>query len=492
MSQYILAIDQGTTGTTVLILDEQLQILAKENQEFTQIYPQPGWVEHDPEAIWQSVLTALQRAIAVAQIDPQKIGCIGITNQRETTVLWDRETGKPIYNAIVWQDRRTTALCDALKAQGLEPLFRQRTGLVLDPYFSGTKIRWLLDNIDGLRSQAQAGKLAFGTIDSYLIWRLTNAAVHATDGSNASRTLFFNLHTLQWDPELLYHLQIPESILPQIHSSAEQYGTTQGVPGLPDGIPITGVAGDQQAALFGQTCFQPGDAKCTYGTGAFLLLNIGPKPIFSQQGLLTTMAWQIGDQVSYALEGSAFIAGAAVQWLRDGLKLVSNAAEIETLAQQVPDSGGVIFVPALVGLGAPHWRPHARGIISGITRGTTAAHLARATLEGIGFQIYDLVHAACADWRPGLSSFKVDGGAAANNLLLQFQADILDKEIIRPKIIETTSLGAALLAGLGKGLWQSFKEISDIWQVETRFQPNLNHHQREDYLLRWARAIQLT
>jgi glycerol kinase len=489
--RYVLSIDQGTTGSTVVILDEQIRVLAKVNEEFPQIYPRPGWVEHDPEAIWTSVVAALKRALAQAKIDPAQIAGIGITNQRETTVIWERDSGRPLHNAIVWQDRRTADLCDQLKRDGAEPLFRERTGLVLDPYFSGTKVRWLLDHVDGARPRAEAGRLAFGTIDTYLIWRLTGGAVHVTDVSNASRTLLFNLRTLEWDDELLARLGVPRALLPRPRPSSERYGVTRGVPGLPDGIPVAGCAGDQQSALFGQACFAAGDAKCTYGTGAFLLLNTGDQPVASKHNLLTTVAWRIGEETTYALEGSSFIAGAAVQWLRDGLKLIRSAGEIEDLARQVPDSGGVVFVPALVGLGAPHWRPDARGAIVGITRGTTSAHLARATLEGIALQIHDLVGAMCADRGEGLSSFRVDGGAAANDLLMQLQSDLLDLPILRPQVLETTAVGAAFLAGLAVGVWQSPDAIASAWKLDRRFTPSMSSEQRAAYLTRWAKAVQV-
>jgi glycerol kinase len=378
-----------------------------------------------------------------------------------------------------------------MKDQGLEALFKERTGLVLDPYFSGTKVRWMLDNVAGARERAEAGELAFGTVDSYLIWRLTGGAAHVTEASNASRTLLFNLRTLDWDPELLSHLEVPRALLPEVRRSSERYGATRGVPGLPDGIPVAGAAGDQQAALFGQACFSPGDAKCTYGTGAFLLVNTGDRPVTSGSGLLTTVGWTIGEEVTYAMEGSAFIAGAAVQWLRDGLKLIRSAAEVEALAKQVPDSGGVVFVPALVGLGAPHWRPQARGVIQGITRGTTAAHLARATLEGIALQIQDLAVAMCRDTGRSLTSFRVDGGAAANDLLMQLQADILEMEIVRPEVIETTAVGAAFLAGLATGVWHSPDAITDAWKPDKRFTPAMEPERRQEHLDRWAKAIEI-
>jgi glycerol kinase len=494
MARHVLSIDQGTTGTTVMLLDEQIRVVSRHTQEFEQIYPHPGWVEHDPEAIWKSVTVSIKEAVTKAGIDPDSIAGIGITNQRETTLIWDRTTGEHVHRAIVWQDRRTADLCDALRDDGHEALFKERTGLVLDPYFSGTKIRWMLDNVDGARRRAEAGDLAFGTVDSYLIWRLTGGgkdAAHVTEVSNASRTLLFNLRTLDWDEELLDRLDIPAALLPEARSSSEVYGKTRGVPGLPDGIPVSGAAGDQQAALFGQACFAPGDAKCTYGTGAFLLMNTGAQPVVSKAGLLTTVAWKIGDSVAYALEGSAFIAGAAVQWLRDGLGLIEQAPQIEALARSVPDSDGVVFVPALVGLGAPHWRPSARGVISGITRGTTAAHLARATLEGIALQIHDLVEAMCEDTGSSLAAFRVDGGAAANDLLMQFQADVLGKEIVRPEVIETTAVGAAFLAGLATGVWQSPDAITAAWAPDKRFHPDMDSSVREAHLKRWTQAVQL-
>jgi glycerol kinase len=491
MSGYVLSIDQGTTGSTVVVLDDRIQVLAKVNQEFEQFYPRPGWVEHAPDAIWESVVSATSEALRQAGIPATQIAGIGITNQRETTLVWDRKSGQPIHNAIVWQDRRTADLCEAMKGDGLEPIFQQRTGLVLDPYFSGTKIRWLLDNVDGARDAAGAGALAFGTVDSYLVWRLTGGAVHVTDPSNASRTLLYNLHQMAWDDELLAALKVPRELLPEVRASSEVYGATRGVPGLPDGIPVAGIAGDQQAALFGQACFAPGDAKCTYGTGAFLLMNTGDQPVTSKSGLLTTVAWQLGEQVTYALEGSAFIAGAAVQWLRDGLGLIETAAEVEGLARQVPDSGGVTFVPALVGLGAPHWRPEARGLICGLTRGTTAAHLARATLEGLALQIHDLTRAMLQDSGRPLAAFKVDGGATANDLLMQLQADILDQPLVRPVVTETTAVGSAFLAGLATGVWTTVDAISAAWRVDRTFEPAMDPQQRAAHLERWQRAVSL-
>jgi glycerol kinase len=494
MSHFVLAIDQGTTGTTVLVFDEKLELRGRGYREFPQHYPKPGWVEHDPEEIWQSVTGALSDALHLVQqtedrgIDlPRTIAAIGITNQRETTLVWERATSRPLHRAIVWQDRRTADLCADLRARGLEAEFKEKTGLVLDPYFSGTKLSWLLEHLPGLRERAERGEICFGTIDSYLVWRLTGGQTHVTDVSNASRTLLFDLHTLDWSDRLLEVLRIPRVMLPEVRSSSEIYGHTSLVPGLPDGIAIAGMAGDQQAALFGQGCFGVGDAKCTYGTGAFLLLHTGRRPVLSKHGLVTTVGWKIKDEITYALEGSTFIAGAMVQWLRDGLGLIRRADEIEALARSVPDSGGVVVVPALAGLGAPHWRPEARGLISGLTRGTTKAHLARAVLEGIALQIADLVEAMRADSGLELSSLKVDGGAAANDLLMQFQADLLGIEIVRPKLVETTALGAALLGGLGAGLWESRAEVTRAASVE-RFRPTMPKGQIEAYLRRWHQA----
>ncbi len=496
--RYVLAIDQGTTGSTVMVLDENLAVLGKANQEFPQIYPRPGWVEHDPEAIWSSVLHALDKALAEARVAPRDLAAIGVTNQRETTVLWDRKTGAPARTAIVWQDRRTADACAALKQAGHEARVRELTGLVLDPYFSGSKLRWMLDDDRALAAGAERGALAFGTVDSFLVARLTGGAAHVTDPSNASRTLLFGLRSLAWEDELLRLFGVPRACLPEVRASAEVYGTTRNVPGLPDGIPVAGIAGDQQSALFGQACFAPGEAKCTYGTGAFLLMNTGAQPVASTRGLITTVAWKLGagaeaGEVAYALEGSAFIAGAAVQWLRDGLGIIKKAADIEPLARSVADSGGVVLVPAFAGLGAPHWRPNARGAITGITRGTTHAHLARAALEGIALQNYDILRAMQDDSGRALSALRVDGGAAANDLLMQFQADVLGVEIARPAIIETTALGAAFLAGLGTGVWRSKDEIRSAWREERRFTPDRSPEGRrrvDEHLARWNDAVE--
>ena len=490
MASHILAIDQGTTGTTVMVLDSKLNVLSKVNQEFPQIYPRPGWVEHDPEAIWKSVEAVIPQALQRAGIDGGAIAGIGITNQRETTTVWRRRDGAPIHNAIVWQCRRTTDFCDGLKEQGLGDLFRRKTGLVLDPYFSGTKVRWILDHVDGAREAADAGGLAFGTIDSFLVWRLSGGVTHVTDVSNASRTLLMDLHSLDWDDELLGHLGVPRSVLPEIRSCSEIYGRTRGLSVLPDGIPIAGMAGDQQAALFGQVCFHPGEAKCTYGTGAFLLMNTGDRPVPSTHGLLTTVGWKLGDDVVYALEGSAFIAGAAVQWLRDGLGIIQSASEIEALARTVSDSGGVTFVPALTGLGAPHWRAGARGVITGLDRGVTRGHLARATLEGIALQNTDVLRAMEADSGVTLTALKVDGGAAANDLLMQLQADLLNVPIVRPRMLETTALGAGLLAGLATGIWDSQNEARDAWRIDRRFEPGMSGDERAERLARWTAAVE--
>jgi glycerol kinase len=489
VASHVLAIDQGTTGTTVLVLDKRLALRAKVNQEFRQIFPRPGWVEHDLEDIWGSTVSTVQRALREAGLRGQDVAAIGITNQRETTALWDRRSGRPLHHAIVWQDRRTTDACLAMKPDH-EARVREKTGLVIDPYFSATKLRWLLDNVRGARERAESGDAAFGTIDSFLVWRLTAGAVHVTDVSNASRTLLMDLRTRRWDRELLDLFGVPPNVLPEIRASSEVYGTTKNVKGLPDGIPVAGIAGDQQAALFGQACFQPGEAKCTYGTGAFLLQNVGPEPIQSSRGLLTTVAWTVGNETAYALEGSSFIAGAAVQWLRDGLKIIKTAPEVETLAREVKSTDELVFVPALAGLGAPHWRPEARGVVRGIDRGTTAAHLARATLEGIAFLIYDLAEAMRAEAGRPFPVFRVDGGACQNDLLMQFQADLLDVPVERPRMIETTALGAAFLAGLATGVWKDREEIRRSFKVQKRFEPKMRPVEREQHLAKWRKAVQ--
>jgi glycerol kinase len=489
MPKYVLAIDQGTTGTTALLLDRRLAVRARVNQEFRQHFPRPGWVEHDLEEIWRTVEASVARALRLAGARGRDVAAVGITNQRETTALWRRRDGKPLGRAIVWQDRRTTDACAALKAAGQEPWVRQKTGLVLDPYFSGTKLRWLLDEVKGARAAAEAGQLCFGTIDTFLTWRLTGGAAHVTDVSNASRTLLMDLASRRWDDGLLALFGVPRAVLPEIRSSSEVYGTTRGLKALPDGIPVCGMAGDQQAALFGQACFAPGEAKCTYGTGAFLLQNVGPAPVHSSRGLLATVAWEVGGEVAYALEGSSFIAGAAVQWLRDGLGLIRSAAEVEPLARSVKDAGGVTFVPALAGLGAPHWRPEARGVIRGLTRGVTRAHLARATLEGIALSVFDLAEAMRVESGQPMPAFKVDGGACQNGLLMQLQADLLGVPVVRPRMIETTALGAAFLAGLAAGVWEGRDEIRRAWKADRRFTPRMRPTDREAMLARWRAAV---
>ena len=471
MKDVLLAIDQGTTGSTALLIDRSLTVLGKVNVEFPQIYPQPGWVSHDPLAIWDSCLEAIRAVLAETQIDPQRIAGIGITNQRETTVLWDKMTSEPLADAIVWQCRRTAQVCDELKAAGHEPTVRAKTGLPIDAYFSGTKAAWLLDHTPGARQRAEQGALAVGTIDSWLVWKLTAGQAHVTDPSNASRTMLYDIVERQWSESLCQLLRVPMQILPQVLPSAHVYGQTRGVPGLPDGIPIAGMAGDQQSALCGQLCLEPGSAKCTYGTGAFLLMQTGDQRIDSQNGLLTTVAWQVGPDFHYALEGSVFIAGAAVQWLRDGLGLIEKASDIEALAQSVPDSGGVTFVPALTGLGAPYWNQEARGVISGLTRGTTRAHLARATLEGIALSVADLLAAMERDLGRKLVELRVDGGASANNLLMQMQADLLQTTVVRPEVIETTALGAAVLAAIGIGWFQTLEDAQASWREDRKFVP---------------------
>ncbi len=488
MTKFLLAVDQGTTGSTALLLSESAQVLGRATREFTQHFPQPAWVEHDPNEIWASVLGSIDDALATAKLDPRDCLGIGITNQRETTVVWERSSGRALHRAIVWQDRRTSARCAELKRAGLEPMFRERTGLVLDPYFSGTKLAWLLDHVDGLRARADRGELAFGTIDSYLLFRMTGK-VHATDVTNASRTLLLDLEKLTWDPELCAALNVPMNVLPEVRGSSEIYGHTKGFGPLPDGVPIAGIAGDQHAALFGQTCFEPGQGKCTYGTGAFFLVNTGSKPVMSKHGLLTTVAWRIGKETTYALEGSAFIAGAAVQWLRDGLGLIKSASEIEALASQVDSTGDVVFVPALAGLGAPYWDPDARGLLTGITRDTNRAHIARATLEGIAFQVADLARAMEADMGRPVASLRVDGGASQNELLMRFQADITGSTVDRPSCVETTALGAAYLAGLAVGVFTSTTDIAKAHRVDWTYKPTMSLDARHAHMVRWERAV---
>lgn len=489
---HILAIDQGTTGTTVLVLDEQLCIKARGYSEFAQIYPQPGWVEHNPLAILSSVAEALSLALKQSATAAADLAAIGITNQRETVVVWDRETGEPVHHAIVWQDRRTSEACAAMIAAGQQDAIRAATGLPIDPYFSATKLAWILDQGD-LRQRAERGELAFGTIDCFLVWQLTGGARHVTDVSNASRTLLFDIHKMAWSDALLEQFRVPRSVLPEVAPSAGEFGnvasTSQLTAGLPNGLPIRGIAGDQQAALFGQACFAAGDAKCTYGTGAFLLMNTGSAAVPSTHGLVTTVGWQIPGEVVYALEGSAFIAGAAVQWLRDQMQFFANADEIEALASSVPDSAGVVVVPAFTGLGAPHWRPNARGTITGLTRGTTRAHIARATLEGIALQNVDILRAMEQDSKRPLGVLKVDGGAAANNLMMQFQSDVLGVTITRPQLLETTAVGAALLAGLGCGLWSSKAAIGKTLREDRSFAPSMKQSAVNEHLARWTHAV---
>jgi glycerol kinase len=486
--KYILALDQGTTSSRAIIFDQAGSMVTTAQKEFVQYYPQPGWVEHNPREIWQTQAVCASEAITKAGLRGADVAAIGITNQRETTILWDRRTGEPVYNAIVWQDRRTAPICDELKAKGLEDLFKRRTGLVLDAYFSGTKIKWMLDNVKGVRQRAEAGDLAFGTVDTWLVWNLTGGKRHVTDVSNASRTLIYNIATSQWDDELLAILDIPRAVLPEVCSSSDVYGeTVQSL--LFGGIPIGGIAGDQQAALFGQMCTQPGMVKNTYGTGCFMLMNTGDEPIFSRNNLLTTVAWRIGNKTAYALEGSVFIAGAVVQWLRDSLGIIKSSADVEALAAGVPDNGGVYFVPAFVGLGAPHWDPYARGTLIGLTRGAGAAHIARAALESIAYQSGDVLKAMTTDSGIAIKELRVDGGATANNLLMQFQADILGVPVIRPHIAETTALGAAYLAGLAVGYWESTEDIAGRLQVDKRFTPVLERAQVEALTHGWQRAL---
>lgn len=488
MAKYLLALDQGTTSSRSIIFSQKGEILSVAQKEFTQIFPREGWVEHNAEEIWQTQLCTAKEAIQKLGIDPSEICGIGITNQRETTVVWSKTTGKPIYNAIVWQCRRTAEYCDSLKAQGYGDMIRSKTGLLIDSYFSATKLKWILDNVDGARELAQRGELLFGTVDTWLIYNLTGGKVHATDYSNAARTMLFNINTLEWDKELLELFNIPLSMMPQAMPSSGIFGYSDDVL-LGSRIPVAGVAGDQQAALFGQCCFNVGDVKNTYGTGGFMLMNTGEKPVYSDNGLLTTIAWGIDGKVNYVLEGSVFVCGAAIQWLRDGLKLFKSASETETMARSVPDSGGVYVVPAFVGLGAPYWDPYARGTITGITRGTTKEHIVRATIESMAFQTYDVLKIMEKDLGVEMVSLKVDGGASANNLLLEFQSDILDLPIIRPSCIETTALGAANLAGLAVGCFESLDEISKIWSVDRVFKPSMKLAERKEKLDGWKSSV---
>jgi glycerol kinase len=491
MNQYILSFDQGTTSSRAIVFDKKGAIISVAQKEFTQIFPQPGWVEHDANEIWSTQLGVAAEAITKAGLTVQNIAAIGITNQRETTVVWDKHTGMPIHHAIVWQDRRTASFCDELKAAGKHTLIQQKTGLVVDAYFSATKVRWILDQLPGARAKAEKGELCFGTVDSWLLWKLTNGQVHATDVSNASRTMLFNIHTLAWDEELLQLFDVPAAILPEVRSSSEVYGHTQNVL-TAHNIPIAGIAGDQQAALFGQMCTQPGMVKNTYGTGCFMLMNTGEKAVPSTNNLLTTVAWKVNGVTHYALEGSVFIAGAVVQWLRDGLKIIRTSAEVETLAAEVSSSEGVYVVPAFAGLGAPYWNQHARGTIVGITRGTTGAHFARAALDSIAYQTMDVLKAMEADAGIAIKELRVDGGATANNLLMQFQSDLLHTKVVRPTVVETTALGAAYLAGLAVGYWSSTDEIQEQWQMERVFSPSMPEEKRIQLSEGWKRAINTT
>jgi len=504
-SHYILALDQGTTSSRSMLFDKQGNIISVAQKEFKQIFPQPGWVEHDANEIWSTQFGTMAEAIAKAHITMKQVAGIGITNQRETTVVWDRGTGQPIYNAIVWQDRRTAAYCDELRGINVEArhalplhlsphalplpvMIQQKTGLIIDAYFSATKLKWILDNVEGARSKAENGQLAFGTIDTWLTWKLTNGEVHVTDVSNASRTMLFNIHTLQWDEDLLKLFTIPRAVLPEVKPSSKIYGVTGNI--IPDSrIPIGGIAGDQQAALFGQLCTQPGMVKNTYGTGCFMLMNTGEKAISSKNNLLTTIAWQLDGKTQYALEGSVFIAGAVVQWLRDELKIIHSSAEVEKLAAQVQDTEGVYMVPAFAGLGAPHWNQYARGTIFGLTRGSSNAHIAKAALDSIAYQVYDVLKAMEADSGIHIKELRVDGGATVNNQLMQFQSDILNTKVVRPMITETTALGAAYLAGLAVGYWKNVEEIQQQWQVDKSFSPLMEENKRSELVKGWQRAV---
>jgi glycerol kinase len=486
MEKLILTLDQGTTSSRAILFNKNGKIISIAQKEFTQYYPKPGWVEHDPMEIWSSQASVITEAILKENLKAENISAIGITNQRETTVVWEKETGQPIYNAIVWQDRRTAEQCDLLKEKKMDSIIREKTGLVLDAYFSATKIQWILNNVAGAKEKANQGKLAFGTIDSWLIWNLTEGKLHITDVSNASRTMLFNINTLSWDKELLELFKIPESMLPEVRSSSEKYGETSGKL-LGTKVPIAGIAGDQQAALFGHVCTKPGMVKNTYGTGCFMLMNIGNKPTLSKNNLITTIAWKIGNEVQYALEGTIFIAGAVVQWLRDELKIISTAAEIEELASNVSDSGGVYMVPAFAGLGAPYWNQYARGTIFGITRGTNRNHFCRAALESIAFQVMEVLKAMESDSGIEIKELRVDGGATQNNFLLQFQADILKADVVRPEVTEVTAIGAAYLAGLAVGFWENIQEIQKQWKINRRFEPSADN--KEELVQGWYRAV---
>ena len=489
MEKYILSLDQGTTSSRAIVFDHEGNICSMAQHEFPQIFPQPGWVEHDPHQIWGSQASVIAEAISQIGINGHNIAAIGITNQRETTIVWDADTCEPIYNAIVWQDRRTSEYCDSLREAGYADMIREKTGLILDAYFSATKVKWILDHVDGARERANAGKLRFGTVDTWLIACLTRFKVHVTDVTNAARTMLFNINTLEWDKDLLRLFDIPESMLPEVKPSSGVMGhTTTTI--FAHELPIAGVAGDQQAALFGQMCVKPGSVKNTYGTGCFLLMNSGTRPIVSKNRLLSTIAWKIGDEVTYALEGSIFVGGSVIQWLRDGLKCIQSSSEVEELAASVPGTDGVYFVPALTGLGAPYWDQYARGLICGISRGTTSAHIARAALEGIAFQVYDIVKAMELDSELGITELKVDGGASRNNLLMQFQSDILATEVLRPRVTETTALGAAYLAGLAVGYWKDIDEINAQWQIEDKFTPEADPQTVASRLAGWKDAVE--
>ncbi len=490
--KYILALDQGTTSSRSILFDHNSNIVAVAQREFTQIFPKPGWVEHNANEIWSTQVGTISEVIAKANINPAEIAAIGITNQRETTVVWDKATGQPIYNAIVWQSRQTMDICNELKARGLDDTFRQKTGLLIDAYFSGTKIRWILDHVEGARKKAEAGELLFGTMDTWLLWKLTGGKVHVTDYSNASRTLMYNIRELKWDDELLGHLRVPKCMLPEVKPSSEVYGVS--LPNITQGveIPISGIAGDQQAALFGQTCFEAGMAKNTYGTGCFMLMNTGSQLYNSKNGLLTTIAWGLDGKVEYALEGSIFVAGSAIQWLRDGLKILDSAPDSEYYAGKVKDADGVYVVPAFVGLGAPYWDMKARGGIFGLTRGTSKNHIIRATLDSLAYQTKDVLDAMQSDSGIKLNALKVDGGAVANNLLMQFQSDLLNVPVDRPRVVETTALGASYLAGLAVGFWKNKEELVDNWQLDRRFEPNLDEEKRNDLYVGWLKAVRRT
>lgn len=486
--KYVMALDAGTTSSRAIIFDDESQIVSVAQREFTQIFPEPGWVEHDAEEIWGTMSTVMKEALGQSGLGPAQLAAIGITNQRETAVVWEKATGRPVYNAIVWQSRQTAGICDELKARGLSEEFHDKTGLVIDAYFSGTKVKWILDNVKGAREKAEKGELLFGTIDTWLIYKLTGGAVHVTDYSNASRTLMYNIRELKWDEKLLEYLTVPSSMLPEVRPSSEVYGQT--IPALLGGsVKIAGAAGDQQAALFGQNCFNPGDAKNTYGTGCFMLMNTGKDIVDSQNGLVTTIAWGVDGKVEYALEGSIFVAGSAIQWLRDGLELIDAAPDAEWVAKHVKDNGGVYLVPAFVGLGAPYWDTNARGMLIGITRGTTKAHVVRAALESMGYQTMDVLKAMEADSNINLKSLKVDGGAAANNLLMQFQADLLGVPVDRPQIIETTALGAAYLAGLAVGVWNDKEELKNQWRLDTRFEAAMPSEEASGLYKGWKKAV---